>query len=66
MGTDPKDKIATRADDEQERVDVDELLATSKRLIDKMKMLIESAQKVINQQNALIVPGLDAKNRSEQ
>jgi hypothetical protein len=58
VATDSRHKISTRAD-EQEGIDVDELLAASKRLIDKMTMLIENAQKVINQR-------LDAKNRSEQ
>jgi hypothetical protein len=38
-----------KADDQQERIDLDELLATSKHLIEKMKTLIENAQKVLQE-----------------
>ena len=65
MTTASKDEIPGPADLDPERNDVDELLTTSERLIEKMKMLIENAQKVINE-NASIVPGLDAKDRSGQ
>ena len=52
MATDSGDKVPTKADLDPERIDVDEILATSERLIDKMKTLIENAQKVINRNSA--------------